>query len=270
MKRARLQVIQSLNRVIGFFGCSKIYHIYCSEFYCAASCGDGSCNGGEDCYSCSSDCGSCPVTVSGSGSNICTQNWNCTAWGECKSGLKTRICTDLRKCGTIENRPVQQQICVCEEKWVCGEWTSCSKDKLQLRVCKDENSCRTSILKPAEVQECDYEKPSCSDGIKNQGELGVDCGGPCLACKTNDFVGQTISVEEERIPTPLTSIIIVVLIAILIVSLNLYRLKLTPKQRMIIRIGNITLIVAILGLIAWSVFKQELIHVAKVIKDTIS
>lgn len=24
-----------------------------------------------------------------------------------------------------------------------------------------------------------YEKPTCTDGVRNQGELGVDCGGPC-------------------------------------------------------------------------------------------
>lgn len=26
--------------------------------------------------------------------------------------------------------------------------------------------------------------PACSDGIKNQGEIGLDCGGPCPACET--------------------------------------------------------------------------------------
>src|SRR5436853_6975316 len=26
--------------------------------------------------------------------------------------------------------------------------------------------------------------PTCSDGIQNQGETGVDCGGPCSACPT--------------------------------------------------------------------------------------
>lgn len=26
--------------------------------------------------------------------------------------------------------------------------------------------------------------PSCSDGIMNNGELGVDCGGPCAPCQT--------------------------------------------------------------------------------------
>lgn len=30
-----------------------------------------------------------------------------------------------------------------------------------------------------------YKAPSCSDGVKNQGELGVDCGGPCsVLCKS--------------------------------------------------------------------------------------
>lgn len=31
-----------------------------------------------------------------------------------------------------------------------------------------------------------YKAPSCADGIKNQGEFGVDCGGPCnILCKAN-------------------------------------------------------------------------------------
>jgi len=28
--------------------------------------------------------------------------------------------------------------------------------------------------------------PSCNDGIQNQGETGIDCGGPCPACPSND------------------------------------------------------------------------------------
>ena len=31
--------------------------------------------------------------------------------------------------------------------------------------------------------------PTCSDGIQNQGETGVDCGGPCGACPTNVCTG---------------------------------------------------------------------------------
>jgi hypothetical protein len=31
---------------------------------------------------------------------------------------------------------------------------------------------------------CATEEPTCEDGIKNQGEEDVDCGGPCVACPT--------------------------------------------------------------------------------------
>jgi hypothetical protein len=35
--------------------------------------------------------------------------------------------------------------------------------------------------------------PTCSDGIQNQGETGVDCGGPCSACPTNICTGNSSS-----------------------------------------------------------------------------
>ena len=35
-----------------------------------------------------------------------------------------------------------------------------------------------TILSPSQ----EYKLPSCDDGIKNQGETGVDCGGPCKSC----------------------------------------------------------------------------------------
>jgi hypothetical protein len=33
--------------------------------------------------------------------------------------------------------------------------------------------------------------PSCSDGIQNQGEIAVDCGGPCAACTTTTLLTST-------------------------------------------------------------------------------
>jgi len=38
-----------------------------------------------------------------------------------------------------------------------------------------------------------YKTPSCSDGVQNQGEAGIDCGGPC----------QYLCVEQQRSPTVL-------------------------------------------------------------------
>ncbi|OYT41540.1 MAG: hypothetical protein B6U86_02040, partial [Candidatus Altiarchaeales archaeon ex4484_43] len=36
--------------------------------------------------------------------------------------------------------------------------------------------------------------PTCSDGIQNQGEEGIDCGGPCPPCKIEqpDIVGNVL------------------------------------------------------------------------------
>jgi len=52
----------------------------------------------------------------------------------------------------------------------------------QTRVCKDMNAC--GLFKPAESQASIYTgKPgNCYDGVKNNGEFGIDCGGPCQAC----------------------------------------------------------------------------------------
>lgn len=30
-------------------------------------------------------------------------------------------------------------------------------------------------------------EPNCSDGVRNQGELGIDCGGPCISCEILDL-----------------------------------------------------------------------------------
>ena len=35
---------------------------------------------------------------------------------------------------------------------------------------------------------CDTTNGTCFDGIQNQGELGIDCGGPCNACVTDSTV----------------------------------------------------------------------------------
>lgn len=39
--------------------------------------------------------------------------------------------------------------------------------------------------------------PSCSDGVQNQGEVGVDCGGPCPACGLGDDVCNPIGLTVE-------------------------------------------------------------------------
>ncbi len=84
----------------------------------------------------------------------------------------------------------------CEPTWECTDWSEC-KFKLpsimeeflegftgyETRVCTDLANCGYDFLKPEELRGCHYQ-PTCFDLIKNQGETGVDCGGPCPPCPT--------------------------------------------------------------------------------------
>jgi hypothetical protein len=85
----------------------------------------------------------------------------------------------------------------CNEKWSCGQWSACSASGVQTRKCSESNDCRTTNSKPAEQQSC-TPPASCSDGIKNQGEQGVDCGGPCAACQQPAPVTQPVAKQQEQ------------------------------------------------------------------------
>lgn len=85
-------------------------------------CGDGSCNNGEGCSSCSADCGECPPPAppgGGGGGNptffttpaTCTEDWSCTGWSDCVDRKQSRTCTDSNDCGTTENKPSETQSC---------------------------------------------------------------------------------------------------------------------------------------------------------------
>ncbi|MBU0980302.1 MAG: hypothetical protein KJ709_05825 [Nanoarchaeota archaeon] len=71
----------------------------------------------------------------------------------------------------------------CIPDWKCTDWERCLPAGFQRRKCTDFNECNTDWMKPNETQLCTY-IPTCSDLIRNQGEEGVDCGGPCPPCPT--------------------------------------------------------------------------------------
>ena len=74
---------------------------------------------------------------------------------------------------------------ICLSNWTCTKYSPCISGK-QTRTCSDINDCEPPYYgKPAEEILCSILRtPTCSDGIKNQQEEGVDCGGPCEVCKT--------------------------------------------------------------------------------------
>jgi hypothetical protein len=66
---------------------------------------------------------------------------------------------------------------------VCADWSECLPEGLRVRECFDQNNCNQENNIFVESEECDYDA-TCFDGIKNQGEEGIDCGGPCEPCAT--------------------------------------------------------------------------------------
>lgn len=70
----------------------------------------------------------------------------------------------------------------CIEEWYCIPWGPCISG-MMTRKCYDLNNCFTTNNKPNETAACGY-IASCYDGIKNNGEEGIDCGGPCPSCFT--------------------------------------------------------------------------------------
>jgi len=77
----------------------------------------------------------------------------------------------------------------------CKNWTKCKynpppnnpfyegpEDGIMTRECTWTTNC-PGEMKPALKMKCDY-IPTCVDGLLNQGEEKVDCGGPCPACPT--------------------------------------------------------------------------------------
>ncbi len=65
----------------------------------------------------------------------------------------------------------------CIENWECEEWTECT-DGNKERNCQDTRRCGTEKNKPVTSANCD---DSCTDGIKNNDEENIDCGGSCTA-----------------------------------------------------------------------------------------
>ena len=63
----------------------------------------------------------------------------------------------------------------CVPGWYCSEWSVCDKN-IQTRTCLDTNQCGNNVGKPELSQSC---TATCDDGIQNQNEEGIDCGGLC-------------------------------------------------------------------------------------------
>ncbi len=73
----------------------------------------------------------------------------------------------------------------CLSNWSCSEWSSCPVYQIQVRTCQDTKRCLPENNHPLEKRSCNYNPPAtCNDGQLNNGEVLLDCGGPCGPCAT--------------------------------------------------------------------------------------
>ncbi|MCX6748103.1 MAG: hypothetical protein NT076_00705 [Candidatus Pacearchaeota archaeon] len=101
---------KGINQILQInYGCpKKCYNGACVD--CAPDCSGKDC--GDD--GCGRTCGSCTDGKNCSNEKcilICSENWNCTVWGECLNNQQTRTCTDMNNCGTTSNKPLISQFC---------------------------------------------------------------------------------------------------------------------------------------------------------------
>ena len=137
---------------------------------------------------------------------FCKENWECGPWTPeiCPvEQFQTRICTDLNNCNTRINKPETVQACIhiasCTDGLLNGEETDIDCGGPQCPACNDGQKCLVGSDCLSGV--CDPSflvclPPSCFDGVKNDGEEGVDCGGPCPSC------GKPVLVFPPEIQAP--------------------------------------------------------------------
>lgn len=201
-------------------------------------------------------CGGGGGSRGGSGGFVstCKENWLCIAWSACANDKQTRTCADSNKCNTTASKPAESRGCVvCGEYWICSDWGACV-DYKEARLCKDVNECGTEATKPVEEQACGT---PCEDGIQNQGEEGIDCGGPCEPCLAGEkLTGQTVSVAPYKPANPIYIIPTVLLLMVLVGIVSLRKTRLTPKMKKLVTALHISLVALIVLFIALTFVKH--------------
>lgn len=183
-----------------------------SGFCAEASCSDGVKNADETDVDCG---GSCPA--------LCTSGTGCSAGSDCTSGVCSgSVCRDPTCSDGVRNADETDIDCggscsaACSAGSSCGTGGDCGSRVCAASVCQaptcsdgvrngDEGGpdcggscpvlcahgvscaadadCRSSVCHSGSGQ---CSAPTCSDGVANGDETGVDCGGPCATkCANN-------------------------------------------------------------------------------------
>ncbi|MGV8171369.1 MAG: hypothetical protein ACP5OA_01615 [Candidatus Woesearchaeota archaeon] len=87
----------------------------------------------------------------------------------CPNGCNNGGC--IKNSSSITDQPL------CIESWKCSDWSTCLNSTMT-RICEDTSNCTTELHKPSVKDSCD----SCSNRIKDENEIDIDCGGSCTPC----------------------------------------------------------------------------------------
>jgi len=135
-------------------------------------------------------------------------------WGGEICGVKILGCIDLNNCSTIKDKPDILKSCYYVEHPSCEDG---------VKNCHD-GMCEVLVDCGGPCTIC----PTCSDGIQNQGEEGIDCAGPCpIPCPTE--------IPEGR--GRLITYVIIFLIAILlggIITSIIYLIKIKRREEEVV------------------------------------
>ncbi len=157
--------------------------------------GGGSSSGGGD----SSGGGGTTIGLGGGSgdqditASFCQEDWICSEWYPeiCPvEETQWRDCNDKNDCGTDYLKPTLNQTCVYQGTCIdtiknqdetdrdCGG-LKCNPCDLG-KKCLFDYDCKSGFCDPLEYI---CKEPTCNDNFKNQGEEGIDCGGPCPPCE---------------------------------------------------------------------------------------
>ncbi|MBU0929891.1 MAG: hypothetical protein KJ623_02370 [Nanoarchaeota archaeon] len=122
---------------------------------------------------------------------ICYENWTCSEWSNCTNENKTRACEDANACGTLIEKP--NEIENCNETNPAPEIPSSSSGSgssgggggrkitpEETRVL--EQATQVPVKTSEETRILEKKVDLCTNGVQDNGETGIDCGGSCKKC----------------------------------------------------------------------------------------
>lgn len=132
----------------------------------------------------SAQTGPSPEANPSGGASSCAENWTCSEWGNCSSGVSSRLCTDNGRCGTELSKPPENQSCLALTGIV-----------------------RLTIIRPPEI---------CGDKRCSENETCGTCPEDCGRCSVKfDLTGLMAGAANPNI-----SGLVIIAVAILVIYLS--------------------------------------------------